>query len=68
MNIGKISVKNIKIKPTNKKIEKTKKTLDKVGVLPKEAPIEKKIYLEPIADTFERIKDEIQIRIDRIKK
>ncbi len=60
-------ISNISIKPTERKIKKAKHYAETTGVLPKEMPIEKKVYLETNADTFERIKDKIQIAIDNLK-
>ena len=65
MKVNKIA--GINVKPTNKKIEKAKIAADKLGILPKEMPLEKKIYLESPADSFEKIKDEIQISIDNMR-
>ena len=65
MKVSKIAGMNFR--PTNKKMEKAKMTAEKVGILPKEMPIEKKIYIESEADTFERIKDSIQLSIDNMR-
>lgn len=65
MKVNKIA--GINFKPTNKKIEKARITADKLGILPKEMPLEKKIYLESPADSFEKIKDEIQISINNMR-
>ena len=65
MKVNKIA--GINVKPTNKKIEKAKIAADKLGILPKEMPLEKKIYLESPADSFEKIKDEIQISINNMR-
>ncbi len=67
MNIKKIAA-NMSIKPTDRKIKKAKQMAEHSGILPKEMPIEKRIYLEPNSDSFERIKDRIQVSIDSMKK
>ena len=66
MNINKIGEK-ITVRPTERKIKKNKQFLNKTGVLPKEMPIEKKIYLEPDSNMFERVKDSIQIALDKFR-
>ena len=66
MNINKIGEK-ITVRPTERKIKKTKQFLNKTGVLPKEMNIEKKIYLEPESNMFERVKDSIQIALDKFR-
>lgn len=66
MNVKKITSK-ITVRPTNRKMREAKKTINEVGILPKEAPVEKKIYLQTMSDTFARIKDDIQMSIDRMK-
>ncbi len=65
MKVSKIA--GINFRPTNKKMEKAKIAAEKSGILPKEMPIEKKIYIESQADTFERIKDSIQLSIDNMR-
>ena len=50
------------------KIKKAKQMAEHSGVLPKEMPIEKKFFLEPNSDSFERIKDKIQVSIDQMKR
>ncbi len=60
-------ISNISIKPTERKIKKAKHYAEKTGVLPKEMPVEKKIYLETNADAFERIKDKIRITLDNLR-
>lgn len=67
MNVKKIAA-NMSIKPTDRKIKKAKQIAEHSGILPKEMPIEKRIYLEPNSDSFERIKDRIQVSIDSMKK
>lgn len=71
MKILNISAKNIKIKPTEKKIKKSEKVLSQVSnnILPKEVPVEKK-YNNKIEyqDIFQSIKDSIQISIDKMKR
>ena len=49
-------------------LSKAKQMAEHSGILPKEMPIEKRIYLEPNSDSFERIKDRIQVSIDSMKK
>ena len=65
MKVNKIA--GINVKPTNKKFEKAKIAAEKLGILPKEMPLEKKIYFESPADSFEKIKDEIQISINNMR-
>lgn len=71
MKILNISAKNIKIKPTEKKIKKSEKVLYQVSnnILPKEVPVEKK-YNNKIEyqDIFQSIKDSIQVSIDNMKR
>ena len=62
-NIG----KKITLRPTDRKMNKGKAILEQTSILPKELPIEKKIYIESRFQTLERIKDKIQIAIDNIK-
>ena len=62
-NIG----KKITLRPTDRKMKKGKAILEQTSILPKELPIEKKIYIESRFQTIERIKDKIQIAIDNIK-
>lgn len=66
MNVRSISSK-ITIKPTNKKMEKAKKAIDNIASLPKEEPLEKKVYIQSLSESFERIKDCIQISIENMK-
>ncbi len=66
MNVKKIS-SELKIKPTNRKMKEVKKAISEVSGLPKEMPLEKKIYLCPMSETFERIKDKIQIKIQEMR-
>ena len=65
MNVPRIA--NLNIRPTDRKMRKAKELAEKSGILPKEMPIEKKIYIESQADTFERIKDSIQLSIDNMR-
>lgn len=67
MNIKKISGK-ITIRPTEKKIKKAKHVMEKVMNLPKEEPLERKIYLETAFDSFQREKEKIQLSIDNMKR
>lgn len=66
MNVKKIA-SNITIRPTNKKMREARQAVDSLSVLPKEMPVEKKIYLQPLSETFERIKDNIQINIEKMR-
>ena len=66
MNIKKI-LNKVTVRPTNKKMREAKQTLNNTGILPKEMPVEKKIYLQSMSDKFERIKDGIQVSIDKMK-
>ncbi len=66
MNVKKIA-NNITVRPTDRKIKKAKHFAEQVGILPKEMPIEKKIYLQTEADTFEHVKDSIQIALDNYR-
>ena len=68
MKVGKINTRNITLRPTYRKVEKGKRILESFGVLPKEAPVEKKVYVESSADTFERVKESIQLSIDNMKR
>ena len=65
MNVNKIT--GLNVKPTNKKIEKAKVAAEKTGILPKEMPLEKEVYILTPAEMFERIKDRIQISIDNMR-
>ncbi len=65
MNVNKIT--GLNVKPTNKKIEKAKVAAEKTGILPKEMPLEKEVYILTPAEMFERIKDKIQISIDNMR-
>ena len=64
MNVQKIA--NLNIRPTDRKMRKTKEFID--GILPKEMPIDKKINYVSQADSFQRIKDSIQISIDKMTR
>ncbi len=65
MNVNKIT--GLNVKPTNKKMEKAKVAAEKTGILPKEMPLEKEVYILTPAEMFERIKDRIQISIDNMR-
>ena len=65
MKVSKIT--SLNVKPTNKKMEKAKVAAEKTGILPKEMPLEKEIYILSPAEMFERIKDRIQISIDNMR-
>ena len=54
MNVNKIASK-ITIRPTNKKMKQAKQFIENSG-LPKEMPVEKKIYYRSEADCFDKIK------------
>lgn len=66
MKVEKI-LNKVTVRPTNKKMREAKQTLNNTGILPKEMPVEKKIYLQFMSDKFERIKDGIQVSIDKMK-
>ena len=65
MNVPKVT----SIKPTNRKVRKAKEVVQQVSesFLPKELPIEKEVRIVSQFELFERIKDKLQIAIDRIK-
>ena len=64
MNVQKIA--NLNIRPTDRKMRKAKEFID--GILPKEMPIDKKINYVSQADSFQRIKDSIQVSIDKMTR
>ena len=64
MNVQKIA--NLNIRPTDRKMRKAKELAD--NIFPKELPLEKKIRFVSEADRFERIKDSIQISIDKMTR
>lgn len=64
MNVSRIA--NLSIRPTDRKMRKTKEFID--GILPKEMPIDKKINYVSQADSFQRIKDSIQVSIDKMTR
>ncbi len=64
MNVSRIA--NLNIRPTDRKMRKTKEFID--GILPKEMPIDKKINYVSQADFFQRIKDSIQVSIDKMTR
>ena len=66
MNVNKIASK-ITIRPTNKKMKQAKQFIENSG-LPREMPVEKKIYYSSEADCFDKIKDSIQISIENMKR
>ncbi len=66
MNVKKIA-NNITIKPTDRKIKKAKHFAEQVGILPKEMPLEKKVYIRTDADVFERAKDSVQIALENYR-
>ena len=66
MNIRKIT-SNITIRPTDRKMKKAKHFAEEAGILPKEMPVEKKIFLQTEADKFERVKDSIQIALENYR-
>ena len=59
-------IANLNIRPTDRKMRKTKEFID--GILPKEMPIDKKINYVSQADSFQRIKDSIQVSIDKMTR
>ncbi len=64
MNVSRIA--NLNIRPTDRKMRKAKEFID--GILPKEMPIDKKINYVSQADSFQRIKDSIQVSIDKMTR
>ena len=64
MNVSRIA--NLNIRPTDRKMRKTKEFID--GILQKEMPIDKKINYVSQADSFQRIKDSIQVSIDKMTR
>ena len=66
MKVEKI-LNKVTVRPTNKKMREAKQTLNNTGILPKEMPVEKKIYIQSMSDKFERIKESIQVSIDNMK-
>ncbi len=68
MKILKINPTDIHITPTDKKIKKIRAFVEKLGPsgLPVEMPVERNIYLETAADTFDKIKNRIQLAVERI--
>ena len=64
MNVSRIA--NLNIRPTDRKMRKTKEFID--GILPNEMPIDKKINYVSQADSFQRIKDSIQVSIDKMTR
>ncbi len=64
MNVSKIA--NLNIRPTDKKMRKAKELVD--NILPKELPLEKFFRYASEVDRFERIKDSIQISIDKMTR
>lgn len=64
MNVSKIA--NLNIRPTDRKMRKAKELAD--NIFPKEQPLEKTFRYVSEADTFERIKDSIQISIDNLTR
>lgn len=59
-------IANLNIRPTDRKIKKAKAAIN--SILPKEMPLEKPIKYLSQADSFERIKDSIQISIDKMTR
>ncbi len=66
MNVKKIS-SNITIRPTNKKMQEAKRTARDLTEWAYEEPIEKKVYIVPMSELFERVKDRISITIENMK-
>ncbi len=67
MNVKKVAG-NITIRPTDRKMKQAKHLAESTGVLPKEMPLERNIHISSVAETFERIKDGINIAIDKFKR
>ena len=67
MNVSKLT-QNVNIKPTDRKMKKAKVAAKKFGVLPKEMPIEKTVYIKTLSEMFERVKDSIQISVDNMTR
>ena len=74
MNINSINAsinfgKNPRIRVSKRKIEKTEMAVDKTisSVLPKEMPLEKKVYFVSQEEAFNRVKNAIQISIDNMR-
>lgn len=66
-----INLSNIHITPTEKKIKRVKTFMEDISSfsgLPKEMPVEKNIYIRTASETFEQIKDSIQIAVEKITK
>ncbi len=66
MKVEKI-LNKVTIRPTNKKMREAKQAINTVSGLPKEMPVEKKIYWQPLSENFERIKDNIQMTIEKMR-
>ncbi len=66
MKVEKI-LNKVTVRPTNKKMREAKQAINTVSGLPKEMPVEKKIYWQPLSENFERIKDNIQMTIEKMR-
>lgn len=66
MNVKKIA-ESINVKPSERKIKKVRHFAESKGVLPKEEPIERKTYLATHFEMFERVKDRIQVALDKYR-
>ncbi len=66
MKVEKI-LNKVTIRPTNKKMREAKQAINTVSGLPKEMPVEKKFYIQPMSEKFARIKDSIQMKIDNMR-
>ncbi len=66
MNVEKITSK-VTVRPTNKKMRDTKQVISDASGLPKEMPIEKKVYIQTMSNKFASIRDGIKIAIDKMR-
>ena len=70
MKILPVSPKEIRITPTEKKLNRAATFAQAVGesILPKEMPIERDIYIKTAADEFTQVKNTIQLAVEHIKE
>lgn len=68
MNVPKISTRNIRITPTEKKLRRAGEFAKEVtaSILPKEMPIERRYYISSAADKFDMVKNKIQIAVEKM--
>lgn len=66
MNVSKIT-QRVNIRPTDRKIKQLKQTAQNSGILPKEMPVERDVYIASGADIMENIKNRIQISIENMR-